>query len=244
MYSPTLVPEVYHVDFKTETGYPLALLQRCDLLKVLSRTVHDQSTVHTSKRVAAIDHHDMGVVIHCEDGTEYSGDIVVGTDGIRSTVRFLMQRHIETTRPGATEKDRNSISAEYSCIFGIGNPVEGVVKSGDGHRSYAKNHSTLSFVGRGGKLYWFLLSKLEKRCFGNDTPRYTTADMEEVVKAFYQIYMTDTISFREVWEQRTFANMLCIGESKNEHWTSDRFVCLGDAVHKVYQRSCKLSPLR
>jgi 2-polyprenyl-6-methoxyphenol hydroxylase-like FAD-dependent oxidoreductase len=211
-------------------------LQRCDLLKVLSSTVHDQSTVHTSKRVYAIDHHDMGVVVHCEDGTEYSGDIVVGADGIRSTVRFLMQQHIETTRPGVIEKDRNSISAEYSCIFGVGNPVEGVVKPGDGHRSYSKNYSTLSFVGRGGKLYWFLFSKLEKRCHGNDIPRYTTADMEEAVKAFYQIYMTDTITFREVWEQRTFANMLCIEESKNEHWTSDRFVCLGDAVHKVCQR--------
>jgi 2-polyprenyl-6-methoxyphenol hydroxylase-like FAD-dependent oxidoreductase len=199
--------------------------------------------VHTSKRVYAIDHQDTGVVVHCEDGTEYSGDIVVGADGIRSTVRFLMQQHIETTRPGATEKDRNSISAEYSCIFGIGNPVEGTVKPGDTHRSYAKNHSTLSFVGRGGKLYWFLFSKLEKKYYGNDIPRYTTADAEEAVKAFYQIHMTDTITFREVWEQRTFANMVCIEESKNEHWTSDRFVCLGDAVHKVSRRQSKLHAL-
>jgi hypothetical protein len=45
--------------------------------------------------------------------------------------------------------------------------------------------------------------------------------------------MTDTITFDKVWEQRTFANMCCVEESQNEFWTVDRYVCLGDSVHKV-----------
>ncbi|KFY97499.1 hypothetical protein V500_02044 [Pseudogymnoascus sp. VKM F-4518 (FW-2643)] len=40
-----------------------------------------------------------------------------------------------------------------------------------------------------------------------------------------------------VWERRTFANMSCVEESTNEHWTSDRFVCLGDSIHKVGKRA-------
>lgn len=84
-------------------------------------------------------------------------------------------------------------------------------------------------------LYWFLFSKLDKRYFGKDIPKYTTIDMEEAAKAFYNIHMTDIIKFDKVWEQRTFANMTCIEESQNEHWTGGRFVCLGDAIHKVYQ---------
>jgi hypothetical protein len=28
-------------------------------------------------------------------------------------------------------------------------------------------------------IYWFLFSKLDKRYFGKDIPRYTTADAEE-----------------------------------------------------------------
>jgi hypothetical protein len=57
--------------------------------------------------------------------------------------------------------------------------------------------------------------------------------MEEAAKAFYDIHMTDTITFDKVWEQRIFANMTCVEESVNEHWTAGRFVCLGDSIHKV-----------
>lgn len=214
-------------------GYDFAFLTRRDLLKVLFDHIKDKSKVHTSKRVTTIEQTSSGVTVTCKDGSSYSGDIVVGADGIHSTVRTLMQDHIEKSNPGSTEKDRKSISAEYNCIFGLGKPVDGVVSVGDSHRSYTRNHSTLSFVGRGGVLYWFLFSKLDKRYHGNEIPRYTKEEMEEAVKAFDDIHMTDSITYGQVWERRTLANMLCVEESQNEHWTSDRIVCLGDAVHKV-----------
>lgn len=208
-------------------------MQRKDLLKGLFDQLPDKSKVHTSKRVCKVDHTSSGVVVHCEDGSQFSGDIIVGADGVHSTVKHLMLQHIELSKPGTTKKDSNSVSAEFNCIFGIGNPVKGPVTVGDSHRSYTKNHSTLSFVGRGGKLYWFLFSKMDKRYFGKDMPKFSKADMDEAVKAFYNIYMTDQIKFKEVWETRILANMSCIEEATNDHWTSGRFVCLGDSIHKV-----------
>lgn len=145
-----------------------------------------------------------------------------------------MLKHIEISMPGATKKDSNSISAEYNCIFGMANPVNAIVKQGEMHRTYAKGYSTLSFVGPGGQLYFFLFSKLDKRYYGKDIPRYAKGEIEGAVRAFFDIHMTDTITFGMVWEQHTVANMSCVEESENEHWTSDRFVCLGDAIHKVY----------
>lgn len=68
-------------------GYPLAFLQRRDLLKVLSDRIPDSSKIHTSKKVSKVDHEDSGVVVHCEDGSQYAGDIVVGADGIHSAVK-------------------------------------------------------------------------------------------------------------------------------------------------------------
>lgn len=192
-------------------GYPLAFLQRRDLLKVLFEHVKDKSKVFTSKWVTEIEQDDSDATVYCKDGSNYTGDIVVGADGIHSAVRGLMQNHIEKSTPGATEKDSNGTSAEYNCIFGLGNSV-GDVTAGDSHRSYAKDHSTLSFVGGDGILYWFLFSKLDKRYYGKDIPKYTKEDAEEAAKAFYDIHMTDDIKYKEIWEQRTFANMTCLGE--------------------------------
>lgn len=214
-------------------GYPITVPTRRDLLKILFDFLPNKSRVHLSKRVTKIDHSQSGVTVYCKDGSRYEGDIIVGADGVHSTVKSFMLQQIELSRPGTTEKDRNSVSAQYNCIFGLGDPIKGPVTTGDSHRTYAKGQSTWNFIGRGGRMYWFLFSELDKRYFGKDVPTYSKADMEEAVKAFYDIHMTREIKIKEVWETRTFANMCSIEEAVNDHWTFDRFVCLGDSVHKV-----------
>ncbi|KAF8855683.1 FAD/NAD(P)-binding domain-containing protein [Acephala macrosclerotiorum] len=219
---------------ETRLGYPGSFLQRRDLLDIMYRNIHDKSKIYTSKRVCQINHKDDSVVVECEDGSKFSGDIVVGADGIHSTVRTFMQEHIEKTSPGKVDKDKKSISAEYNCIFGIGNPIEdSSLTPGATHRSYLKGYSSLVFVGKDRSLYWFLFSKLDKKYVGKDIPKYTKAEIEEAVKPFFKYHMTDSVKFDKVWENRTFANMTCIEESVNENWTSDRFVCIGDSIHKV-----------
>ncbi|PVH89546.1 BcBOA8 protein [Cadophora sp. DSE1049] len=214
------------------TGYPASFLQRRDLLEALSDGIPDKTKIHLSKRVSKVEHTDTEVVVHCQDGSTYSGDIVVGADGVHSTVRSLMQDHIDRSSPGKADKDRKGLSAEYNCIFGLGKPIPGVIP-GQTHRTYAEGISTLSFVGEGGRMYWFLFTKLDKRYFGKEIPKYTKADMEKAVKAFLKVHMTESITWDQIWETRTFANMTCVEESKNENWTADRFACLGDAIHKM-----------
>ncbi|KAL5328898.1 hypothetical protein ACEPPN_002407 [Leptodophora sp. 'Broadleaf-Isolate-01'] len=214
------------------TAYPASFVQRRDLLRVLSDGIPNKSKVHLSKRVTKIDHTDTEVLVHCKDGSIYSGEIVVGADGVHSIVKSLMQDHINRSTPGKADKDRNGLSAEYNCIFGLGKPISGVIP-GQTHRTYAEGHSTLSFVGEGGRMYWFLFSKLDKRYFGKDIPKYTLTDMNKAVKPFLKLHMTESITYDQIWETRTFTNMTCVEESKNENWTADRFVCLGDAVHKM-----------
>lgn len=214
-------------------------MERRALLNVLFKHVHDKSKVHTSKRVCDVEHNNSGVVVRCEDGSSYTGDIVVGADGIHSTVRAFMQRQIEKSYPGKVDKDKQAITAEYNCIFGIGGGVPEKLIPGDSHRSYAKGHSSLLFVGNDHTLYWFLFSKLDKKYTGKEIPKYTKDDLDEAIKPFLNMHVTDTIKFDEVWDKRTTANIVCTEESEHEFWTSDRFVCIGDAIHKVSLLSSK-----
>ncbi|CZS93669.1 uncharacterized protein RAG0_03844 [Rhynchosporium agropyri] len=219
---------------KKRTGYAMAFLTRRNLLKILYSNIKEKAKVLTSKRVTNVEVSSTGVIAICGDGSTYDGDLIVGADGIHSAVRGKMQDYIDILQPGAAEKDRNSISAEYTCIFGLGTQPKGsVLTVGDSHRTYSKNHSTLSFVGSGGVLYWFLFSKLDKRYHGKDVPRYGKEHMEEGVKPFKNILMAPGVPYGKVWECRTFANMSCLEESQNQHWVSDRMVCIGDAAHKM-----------
>ncbi|KAL2075500.1 hypothetical protein VTL71DRAFT_443 [Oculimacula yallundae] len=217
---------------ESRTGYPSSFVRRSHLLKVLSDNIPDKSKIHLSKKVTKIDHTESEVVVHCQDGSSFSGEIVVGADGVHSTVKSMMQDHIDKVSPGKADYDRESLSAEYNCIFGLGKPLPGVIP-GQVHRTYDEGFSSLSFVGHGGKLYWFLFSKLDKRYFGKDIPKYTQADIEKAVKPFFKMYLDGSITFDKIWETKLFANMTCIEECKNENWTADRFVCIGDAVHKM-----------
>jgi 2-polyprenyl-6-methoxyphenol hydroxylase-like FAD-dependent oxidoreductase len=146
-------------------GYSNCFLTRRDLLKVLHDHVLDKSMVKTSKRVSKIEHSESGVVAYCEDGSEYHGDIIVGADGVHSTVRRFMQEYIEEVHPGKAKKDMTAISAEYNCIFGLGDPVVKPLDVGIQPRTFSKGYSTLSFVGRGGKLYWFFFYEARQEVF-------------------------------------------------------------------------------
>ncbi|KAH6715559.1 hypothetical protein BKA61DRAFT_632219 [Leptodontidium sp. MPI-SDFR-AT-0119] len=219
---------------KKRTGYAMAFLTRRNLLKILYSNIKDKSKIMAFKRVTDVQVSSSGVTVTCQDGSSYDGDIVVDADGVHSVVRGKMQDQIELSRPGAVGKDKNSISTEYSCIFGLGKQPEGsVLTVGDSHRSYDKDHSTLSFVGRDGVLYWFMLSKLDRRYHGKEMPRFGMEDMEEGAKPFKNIPIAPGVTFGEVWENRTIANMSCLEESQNQHWISDRMVCIGDSTHKM-----------
>lgn len=55
-----------------------------------------------NKTVKYVEHSDTGVTVHCDDGTSYSGDLVVGCDGVnsRASMRSEMMRIADQIEPG------------------------------------------------------------------------------------------------------------------------------------------------
>lgn len=85
---------------KCSLGYKPCLLERRLLLQTLYDTQRDKSRILLNKKVTSVVHMPDGVIVSCEDGTEYMGDIAVGADGIRSKVRSVMRERVCAARAG------------------------------------------------------------------------------------------------------------------------------------------------
>jgi hypothetical protein len=232
----------------SSTGYPIAFLDRQKILEVLYKYIPDKTTILTSKRVHAIENTEIKVIVHCKDGSSYSGAIVAGADGVHSVVRGEMLKYINAhgTR-GITEKDETcqclricsgdvltvlGMSAEYSAIFGMSSPTPGIVP-GNGHRTYTKDISTLIVAGKGGRTYWFYFSKLDQRYYGDKIPKFRKEDAEIHLKPYLDYPINTDVRVGQLWENRLSFSYVPLEEAKYDNWTYDRFVCLGDSVPKV-----------
>lgn len=83
----------------------MLFLDRQSVLQVLYKHIKDKSKILTQKRVNHVKLEEAGVIVRTEDGCEYTGDIVVGADGIHSAVRSEMWRNANAFCPGYIPKD-------------------------------------------------------------------------------------------------------------------------------------------
>lgn len=90
---PQLLNEYAYQDDRH--GYTYMWMDRKSLLEVLYNNIADKSKVLPGKRVASVTHTDNGVDVVTTDGSTYSADIIVGTDGTHSKLRQEMARYAE-----------------------------------------------------------------------------------------------------------------------------------------------------
>lgn len=81
------------------------------VLRVLYDNIKDKTKILTKKRIQNVEMTDDGVVVKVFDGSTYKGDILVGADGIHSSVRGEMWRIANETSPGWIPLD------EHRCKF-------------------------------------------------------------------------------------------------------------------------------
>lgn len=86
--------------FLQRHGYPIIFLDRQTVIQVLYDNISDKSKVLTKSRVTKVEIDDAGVTVETAGGNTYQGDILVGADGIHSTVREQMWKIANKISPG------------------------------------------------------------------------------------------------------------------------------------------------
>ncbi|KAJ5657109.1 hypothetical protein N7507_009059 [Penicillium longicatenatum] len=213
-------------------GFPVASFARQQLIQVLYESLPDRSKVLTSQKAVKIEPSDGDITVWTEDGTKYPGDLVVGADGVHSIARSEIWRMAESDHEGSiSQAEKNSLSAEYGCLWGISTPISGFEPKDNIIRNY-DNLTILVFPNRDGSLGWSVPHKLDKKYVYPDVPRYT----QEAVVA-----KAKTISHLPIWGHVNFGELFagsspCRGTALEENclttWTYGRVVCIGDSISK------------
>ncbi|KAL8722761.1 MAG: hypothetical protein Q9225_000822 [Loekoesia sp. 1 TL-2023] len=232
-------------------GYSIAFLERQKFLDILYNRLRNKSSVHVGKGVVTIEQAREGVCVRTKDQACYYGDLVVGADGVHSQVRAEMWRIADTTSPGligpkekAGEQGQPAIAtrsanlsptatfAEYACVFGISSPVPGLTK-GEAIACFYDHLTILTMHGKGGRVFWFVLEKMEDKYRFPDIPRFDDIDAEKTCARICGHKVFQEVSFGKIWDAREIFSMVALEENVFERWHHDRIVCLGDSMHKM-----------
>lgn len=90
----------------------------------------------------------------------------------------------------------------------------------------------MMFSAPGNRLYWFLFAGME-RTSGGQIPRFTKTDEAELVEDRLGDFVTETVTFGDIYEQRQISTLVAVEEHVFKRWHFGRMVTIGDAAHKV-----------
>ncbi|RYO66870.1 hypothetical protein AA0113_g4951 [Alternaria arborescens] len=183
-------------------GYPQIFIDRQVALQILYNNLKSKERVLTNKRVCRVEHESEGVKVCTKDGSTYTGDFVVGADGVHSAVRKEMWRIADEDGLKVFKFDPlRDLQCESKCIFGISKRPSGLTASPLRLNAFFKDCNYLVISAPEDRTYWFLITETPK-AFGKDIPRYTKEDEQALVERHLQDRITDKVTFEDLYANR------------------------------------------
>lgn len=207
-------------------GYPMMLFDRGSLATTLLCELKDREKhVRTSKRVTNIDVLSDGVNVKFSDGSSEKGSIVIGCDGVWSTVREHMSKQAPD---GLFDKASNPFQAPWTGLFARAPRPDGI-NPGRTVNVYHHNKQVQLFttpteahiIG-----YKRIAPSRTKTIFGEN-------DAEETAKPWFDVPIAENVTFGDIWAKKEAGGAANFDEGVLSWWHWDRMVLVGDAAHKV-----------
>lgn len=213
-------------------GYNFLNLERRAFLQTMFDCLPDKSVIRTQRRITEIIEKESGIKVVLADGTEEYGDIVVGCDGVNSTVRQAIWANAENTIPGyITSKEKRTLQTSYTCLLGIAPTPVGL---GTRDMTCVHGHAySFLFLSQPDQVFFFVFSKLSRPTSWPNNQRWTDEDAEKVADGVKDHLVSDSLLFGEIWRTRIQGQLVSMEEGIFEQWHFGRMVLAGDAVHKV-----------
>lgn len=215
------------------------LFARPRLLDVLKRTLPGTPKIHTSKKVVSIDTTSTGVTVHCADGSYFAGSIVLGCDGINSSVRKILDEKV-AQEAGLEKPASYQTSIFKSETIGVYGYCEGRIPGVEPGTWYETHSDGFTFQLSGGDdmtlylLYERLPAPVDSL---EEGIRFSDEDQKAFVDRLADHHVTPAVTVRELMNQSKWSYMSHLEEGVIDKWYTDRIVLAGDAVAKMTPNS-------
>ncbi|KAI8711280.1 hypothetical protein NCS52_01503900 [Fusarium sp. LHS14.1] len=207
-------------------GYPMMLFNRGSFAKTLVEALGSwKQHVKTNKRLINIVSHEDGVRVEFEDGSSENGSMVIGADGIWSTVRGQM---IDKAPVGLFDQSSNPFEAPYAGVFGRTACIEGLTP-GSNINVYQRGTHVQVFTSETETqliAYGRIPVSKERTHFGQN-------DAEDAVKPWLQVPVAKGVTFGDLWNSKSAGGSANFDEGVLRWWHWGRMVLVGDAAHKI-----------
>lgn len=206
-------------------------LSRQDFLQVLYDALPDKSKVLENAKVADVVEDKERVKVTLDDGTLHEGDMVVGFDGVHSTIRTIMW---DRASPGMfTISEKQSIKTSYNCLLGVAAPQPSLGRAR--MTNVSNDKFSLLLLSQPDALYFICHCKLpgNKVITWPDRARYTDVDVEAKAAELAACPVNDELVFNDIWRSRVRGHLVSLEEGIYSRWFNGRTVLAGDAAHKV-----------
>ncbi|KAI1302251.1 hypothetical protein F5Y03DRAFT_362187 [Xylaria venustula] len=223
-----------------KTNRPFRFIERRVHLQCLYDNLRDKSKVYTQTGLSSFIEDDRGITVFTDNGKEFTGSILVGADGVHSTVRQQISEAIAATDPARAKALQSPFTSSYRAIYAISqnidvNTQESLMPNGTVYVSYDQGVSGIAATGVEGLVFWFLFVRQDVVTRTPNCPTYSEADVIETIEKHGGLVLGQDNTFRDLWNTKVHATMFPMEEGTVEGpWNNGgRVVLLGDSASKA-----------